>query len=180
MANAMRSGMKKILLLITCCCLVVVTYAEDVPDAELFGGFSYTRGDIDLNMYGWNASIAGVINPWFSIVGDLSGHYVNIAPDFVEAGLNMHSVAIGPQFSARGDSAVGFARVLIGANRIGGTFANCGGGRFYLAFTAGGGVDIPLNERLAIRVIQADWVHIRVDEGSLNQARVSAGLVVRF
>jgi hypothetical protein len=173
--------MKNVLTLFTLVCFTGLMYAEDTPKAELFGGFSYSRGDIDLNMYGWNASIAGVVNDWFSIVGDLSGNYADIGPGFVDAGFNMHSFAVGPQFSARGDSAIGFARALVGVNRLGagaGGFGGAGANHFELV--AGGGVDIPLNERFAIRAVQADWIHVRGNGGSFNQARISGGLVVRF
>ena len=172
--------MKKIAFLIMLVCFVSVIHAEDVPDAELFGGFSFTRGDLDLNMYGWNASIAGVVNEWFSIVGDLSGHYADVGGGVADAAVRMHSFAIGPQFSARGKSAVGFAHALVGANRIDGVVEGCGGGKSYFEIIAGGGVDIPVNKSLAVRVIQADWVHIRTGDSGVNQARLSAGLVVRF
>jgi len=92
-------------------------HAQDAPKAELFGGFSYSRGDIDLNLYGWNFAVAGVVNHWFSIVGDVSGNYANVGNGFADVTLNMHSFAAGPQFSVRRDYATDFSRELLVAHR---------------------------------------------------------------
>ncbi len=171
---------KRILILLPVLLLITAAHAQDAPKAELFGGFSYSRGDIDLNMYGWNFAVAGVVNRWFSVVGDVSGNYANIGGGFADVTLNMYSFAAGPQFSARGDSVTGFARVLVGANRIGGGAFGFNAGDTKLGFVIGGGVDIPLNERFAIRAIQADWILVPTDGSNLDQARISSGVVVRF
>jgi len=171
---------KRMLIMLPVLLLVTAAQAQDAPKVELFGGFSYSRGDIDLNMYGWNFAVAGIVNRWFSIVGDVSGNYTSPGNEIVDVNLNMYSFAAGPQFSARGDSVTGFARVLVGANRFGAGAFGFRGGDTNLEFVIGGGLDIPLNERFAIRAVQADWVLVRTNGSNLDQARLSSGLVVRF
>ncbi|RPI20986.1 MAG: hypothetical protein EHM61_25850 [Acidobacteria bacterium] len=172
--------MKRILILLPAFLLVAAVNAQDVPKAELFGGFSYSRGDIDLNMYGWNFEVAGVVNPWFSLVGDASGNYADIGAGIVDASLSIHSFAAGPQFSARRDSITGFARILVGGTRIGSGVFGVSGGDTKLGLVIGGGLDVPLSARFAIRAIQADWIYVPTNGSDLNQARISSGLLVRF
>lgn len=164
--------MKRLFLLVSMLIWAGTAGAQEVPKAEVFGGFSYSRGQYDVDMYGWNGSLAGVVNRWFSIVGDLSGNYAKSGSDF-----GMHSIAGGPQFSLRRGAVTPFARFLVGANR---TSSN-GQSETDLSVILGGGFDIAVNKRLAIRALQADWMHIRAGNGfGINQGRVSTGLVVRF
>jgi hypothetical protein len=166
--------MKKIFLLFSLLIWTAAAGAQDLQKAELFGGFSYSRGfPIDLNMYGWNASLAGVVNRWFSIVGDLSDNYGRFGESYH---VSILSVAGGPQFSYRTKTITPFVRFLIGANRIGVSHANATN----FGVVLGGGFDISVNKRFAIRPLQADWMHANVEGGHLNQGRLSAGVVVKF
>jgi len=47
------------------------------------------------------------------------------------------------------------------------------------AYGFGGGVDVNVNHRFAIRVLQADYLRARI-EGTGNQLRLQSGVVVRF
>jgi hypothetical protein len=51
------------------------------------------------------------------------------------------------------------------------------------AWGAGGGLDVSVNDRFAIRLIQADYLNFRTDGFSgnpVNNLRLSGGFVVRF
>ena len=48
------------------------------------------------------------------------------------------------------------------------------------AMALGGGVDVKLNDRFAIRAIQADYLRSDVFGGTTNGMRLSFGLVFRF
>jgi hypothetical protein len=51
------------------------------------------------------------------------------------------------------------------------------------AWAVGGGVDVSVNERFAVRLFQADYINTRTDGFSgkaVNNARISGGLVFRF
>jgi hypothetical protein len=169
--------MKKILWLVPMILLVEAGYAQDLPKAELFGGFSYSRGNIDLNMYGWNASIAGDVNQWFSIVGDFSGNYGKF--NYSNSNVSLHSFAGGPQFTFRTKRIAAFSRVMLGGIRIGVGSSNTRETNF--ALTIGGGIDVSLSKRFAFRAIQADWTRFHDSYNWVyNQGRLSTGLVVRF
>jgi hypothetical protein len=168
--------MKRMLLLVSMLIWVGTAGAQESPKAELFGGFSYSRGQYDMNMVGWNVSLAGVANKWFSFVGDLSANYGSpkYGSDFT-----MVSIAGGPQFSLRRGAVTPFARFLVGANRL----SSGGQSETDLSLILGGGVDIAVNKRLAIRALQADFMYIRTGNrfvAGIYQGRLSSGLVVRF
>jgi hypothetical protein len=164
--------MKRMLLIVSMLFWAGTAGAQELQRVELFGGFSYSRGQYDVNMYGWNGSLAGVVNRWFSIVCDLSGNYASFE---YGPGFHMHSVAGGPQFSLRRKTVTPFARFLIGMNRV-----SEEGSETDLSVILGAGLDIAVSKRFAIRALQADWMHIRASGGGISQGRVSTGIVVRF
>ena len=47
------------------------------------------------------------------------------------------------------------------------------------AYAGGGGVDLNINSRFAIRVMQADYIRARIEKTG-NQVRLQSGVVVRF
>lgn len=79
-----------------------------------------------------------------------------------------------------------FGQVLLGGAHAGGSFApqNTGyGGSNAFAMIAGGGLDIRLSDRFALRAFEADYYHTRFANGvndHQNNLRISAGLIVRF
>ncbi len=161
--------------------------AQDTPKAELFGGYSYLRANdpIGLNLNGWNASISANVNNWLGIAADFSGHYGT--PSFfgftppVGLETNIHSFLFGPRFSARGHgNVVPFGHALFGISRghadiFGINFSDSS---FAMAF--GGGVDFKLNDAIAIRLIQADYIQTRFAFDRQNHARISTGIVFRI
>ena len=57
------------------------------------------------------------------------------------------------------------------------------GSNMAFAWGIGGGVDVSVNERFAVRLFQADYINTRTDGFSgkpANNARVSGGFVFRF
>ena len=143
---------------------------QDYPKAEFFGGYQFTHLSPDINASGWNASLTGNVSSWFGLTADVSGAYKN--------GGRLHTVMVGPTFSLRkSDKVTPFAHVLLG-----GAFASGNGGSENAFATAvGGGLDVNVNQHVAIRMIQADWLIFR-SHGITDKesARVSAGIVFRF
>ena len=142
----------------------------DVPKAEIFGGYSYTRVDrgsglSGINMNGWNAAVTGNVNSWLGVTADFSGHYGS--PGGV--GQNRHSFLFGPKLSYRASQRfTPFAQALFGAVRahrdaFGAGFTT---NETTFGMALGGGVDYNLSNRLAIRLIQADYLLTRFDESS--------------
>ena len=135
--------------------------AQNFPKAEIFGGYQFTRFEPGVNANGWNASLTGNVNRWFGVAADFSGTY--------KSGEHLHTYMFGPVFSARSDKVTPFAHALFGGAST----------SFAMAF--GGGVDVKVADKVALRLIQGDWLVLR-SEGftSKKNARISTGIVFRF
>lgn len=166
--------------------------AQDLPRAEVFGGYSYLRvnpgGGVDgINLNGWNASVAGNLNNWFGVVGDFSGHYGTPDISGLAVEVRQHSYTFGPRFSYRQtDRVTPFAHALFGASnvrlRAPGTPTDS---ETALAVILGGGVDVKANDSIAVRVVQADYFMTRFEgptgsTESQHNLRLSFGVVFRF
>ncbi|MCL5288754.1 MAG: outer membrane beta-barrel protein [Acidobacteria bacterium] len=178
--------MRKLFILVALLVLVSGTaMAQDHPKAEIFGGYSFLRVNPGQGVSGenfaggWHASIAGNVNNWFGVVGEFSGHYKTIAG----VKTNAHSFTFGPRISYRNNEKVTpFAHVTFGGVRLG------GGGTSENAFamTFGGGVDAKINDNVAFRVAQFDYILTRFDgpvtgsNANQHNFRISTGIVFRF
>lgn len=160
----------------------VNAYAQ-TPQAEVFGGYSYLRinpgsGIPGENVpAGWHASVAGNFNSWFGLAGDFSGHYKNI----FGVNVNTHIFTVGPRFTARANESVQpFAHFQVGGARIGAGVSGFGGSDTSFAAVMGGGVDVKLNDSVAWRLGQFDYVLTRFGGDSQHNFRYSTGVVFRF
>ena len=111
--------------------------------------------------------MAGNLNQNFGIVGDFGAQFKNDV-SFIE-------YMGGPRFTFRMEKASFFAHALLG-----GMTRSYHGSESAFAMGFGGGVDVNINERFAVRVIQFDWIPI-VDEGDWykDQVRFGFGIVIK-
>jgi opacity protein-like surface antigen len=150
------------------------------PQVEMFGGFSYLRADVggaDLNQKGWNFSVTENMNDWLGGVADFSGHYGH------EAGLNVndHTFMFGPRFSYRKSrSFTPFAQVLLGGMRASTGYLGISQPSTDFAAAFGGGLDVKVHDKIAIRVIQAEYVVTPFLSLRQDNFRLSAGIVLQF
>jgi len=186
--------------------------AQDVPRVEAFAGYSFSRVEAgkdlsDINLNGWNLAVTANLNSWLGVTADVSGHYGSLAFD---TDLSRHAFLIGPQLTYRnGDGRLRpFAHALFGGVRahrgttnapLGSPLPVSSAGETAFGMVLGGGVDHTLNERLAIRLIQAEYLMTRFDEasgivciqtittpcpttrgGTQNNLRLSVGVSYRF
>ena len=155
--------------------------AQETPKAEVFGGYSYAGG----NFHGWNASVTGNVNKWFGVTADFSGHYGgSIDEDGFDERQRVHSYLFGPRFSARKKRVTAFAHTLAGGSRLK-TELTGFGQRFIFtdtsfALVAGGGLDIKVNDHVAIRAIQIDYLRTGFFNETQNKGRIAFGVVFRF
>jgi opacity protein-like surface antigen len=163
--------MKRLLLVLIV--LVVSTgtlMAQDAPKAEVYGGFSMLNIDtpgLKITPFGWAASVNASVNKVVGIVGDFSGNYRD--------GGKFHSVLGGVQFTQRKDKASVFGQAKAG-------FVNVNGGGSSdsnFAIGLGGGVDWNANDKVAIRLIQIDWMPVKDTTWIKNVTRASAGVVFK-
>jgi hypothetical protein len=151
-------------------------WAQDAPKAEVYGGISMVNisdPDFKLTPFGWAASVNASINKAVGIVADTSGNYRD--------GGKFHSILGGVQFTHRVAKVSAFGQLKAGVLHA------SGGGdsdnNFQLGF--GGGVDWNANDKVAIRVIQIDWLPTKNNDGSSsswikNVTRASAGVVFKI
>jgi opacity protein-like surface antigen len=177
-------------LLAICVLVLGVSFtaaAQDVPKAEIFGGYSYLRvnpGEDDdisgLNAHGGSGSVAFNATPAVGVVADFGVYRIgNIEDSGINA--NVLSYLFGPKISMRGERVDPFVQALFGGAR----FSVEGESDNAFAMALGGGLDYRATDNIAIRVIQAEYLMTRfaVDDsgsaGSQHNARISAGIVFR-
>lgn len=161
--------------------MIPAAAAQDVPKAEVFGGYSYA-GE---GAHGWDASVAGNVNGWLGVVADASGQYTGLEAPGVRERIRTHSLLFGPQVSARrGRRVTPFARALFGASHVS-TEAVEAGQRFSFSDTSfavalGGGLDVTVSDRVAVRVAQLEYVRTSFFGETQHKGRLSFGLVFRL
>lgn len=122
---------------------------------------------------GWAASAAYDFNKWLGVAAEYSGHYNDQA--HVTTGL------IGPQLHFRTPIVSPFVEILAGVARLSAPNIHTQAG---FSAGGGGGIDLYVTRRIAIRAIQADYLYqtYRVrnvgSDGRFDGARLQAGLVV--
>ncbi len=178
--------MRNLVLMI--CVLVPFTLAlaQETPEADVFGGYSYLRSGGNFN--GWNASVTVNANDWIGLTGDISGHYTS--QNVTLAGLpplgssaNLHTFAFGPTVSYRGnDRFTPFGHFLFGFSHISEKVSLVDVQRSAsdtgAALVIGGGFDIPASDHWSFRP-QADYLGSHFN-GWLNSFRLSVGLAYRW
>lgn len=163
--------------------LSVSAVAQDYPKAEVFGGYSYVHASVvgnGFNFNGASGSIAFNPNDWFGVVADF-GVYHN--GDF-GVSTNLVSYLFGPKFAYRKMPRVTpYAQVLFGGAHVGASFSGVSGSSNAFALAFGGGIDAKVTPHVAIRVIQAEYLLTKFNDGSndrQNNVRISAGIVFRW
>lgn len=216
--------MRKVALLVLVWVLSVPAMAQDTPHVEVFGGFSYARVHFDalgvskaeaLTPLGFHVSATEHMNSWFGGSLEISGHYKSPSEEtfpFPETDhVALYTVLFGPRFSYRRFEGVTlFAHSLIGVAHVRVTpeieipspspitavsFPDLINSNAFAA-ALGGGIDLKINDTLAVRPIQVDYLVTRFKEfgidletgkvGFLGRARgqhnlrLSTGIVLRF
>ena len=158
--------------------------ADDVPKAEIFGGYSLLRADIHgmkFNTNGWNAAVTGNLNRYFGVTADMGGQYGTVAESGVSMTVHGHSFLFGPTVSYRTNKLKPFAHVLFGVSH--GSFVNIGPATISensFALDAGGGLDIKVARHVSIRPVQLDWRSTSFFNSAQDNLRYAAGIVLNF
>ena len=177
-------------------------FSQGTPKAEIFGGYSFARqGDTNISA-GWDGSVEAKFRNWFGIVADVSGHYHSkdlfvsqgSSSAVVKSNLSLHMFRFGPQFTMRSGKAAPFVHALFGAAnakvtgglQVGSANFSVSNSSTDFAAAVGGGVDIDVTDRFAVRAVQVDYSYFRNGSavfgpgGSTNGVRISGGVVFRF
>jgi hypothetical protein len=175
-------------------CAVSVMAQENTPKAEIFGGYQYTRMGVSssgFNLNGWNGSVTGNLNKWLGVTADFSGAYKNVSASAsglsASVDFKSYTYTFGPVVSLNHEGAFNpFVHALFGGVRasVSGSasgFGSMSASENGFAMLMGGGADARLTKHVAVRLVQADWLHYSFSGISGNSnARISTGLVFRF
>ncbi len=152
--------------------------AQELPAADLSVGYSYFREGFSngVNANGGTAALSGYVNRWLGITGDFGAYHAS--PFGVSA--NTYTFLVGPRVAYRHSERVApFAQLLVGGAHLTAGGSGISASTSGFAWRAGGGIDLGLRRHLAFRP-QFDYIGIHAGGGTLNSARVSAGIVFRF
>ena len=193
--------MKKILIFATLLFVASMSaYAQDdYPKFELSGMASMLVADIDIlqNETMWGYGIGGQynINKYFGIVGEWNATHGESGPfSFAQGGqiyyvpkldTRIQTILFGPRVSYRMKPVTVFAHVLLGAGTTKldddiGEFNYNSYTSWQYAMAIGGGVDINLGKRFALRPAQFDYVLIDSDLQDLSSTGGAPGMFHNF
>ncbi len=180
--------------------LVLITWprlakAQDTPRVELFGGYSYMPLEAFPDFHGFDVSVTGNWNRLLGITADFSGHFatekpsslVGPPPPVSRSELRGYFLLFGPQlrFPSRGRFQL-FGHALLGMSHRSLRVFTTGAPSMLVvddtgfSTALGGGLDIKVNRRLAIRTVRADYLFSRLGNLNHHDFRYAGGIVVRF
>ncbi|HLG15843.1 MAG TPA: hypothetical protein VJH03_15260 [Blastocatellia bacterium] len=172
--------MKRLLLSIAVLMVAAVPALaqETYPKAEIFGGYSYLNAVVveRESLHGWGASFAGNLGPRVGLVAEFSGHYGKVRTASVELDSSAYTFLFGPRFSARTRSLTAFGHALVG----GATVRIEGASDTGLAVGLGGGLDVVGNKNFGLRIIQVDYLPIRLGGEWNHNIRLQTGVIIKL
>ncbi len=190
--------MKNLVLVLVVVCLASA-FAASQDRAQIYGGWQYTSIDasgmssglVDRVSVpkGWNADFSFKAFKCVSLVGDFSGGYKSETVGFEDISAkgkaNVHTFMFGPRFSTNAGKFTPFGEALFGLahSKVSAEVAGMNidlGSDNSAAFAFGGGLDLNVNKRFAVRLAKLDYVLVRNSGMSFNNFAYSAGVVFRF
>lgn len=183
------------ILLIFCFVPLAAAQSDDSPRFEFFAGYSVLRTKYEIEhpdpnqpvvtffngkqtLNGFNVSATGYLTDRFGLTGDFSGHFeTERIPDSlggnITTKIRIFNILGGPQYKFRNNSRVTpFVRAMAGVANTHATLdvpsLNTGdtASSTDFALAIGGGVDVRVNDRIAVRVFQADYNPIFLSGGN--------------
>ena len=149
---------------------------ENAPALEVAVGPSLLRNGVtapNFSLYGgWQAEATGNFNKHVGLTADFSGEYRSISGTRI----SQYHYMFGPRFVARSNRMSAFTHVLVGAGSLRGGGDSANG----LALGVGGGLDLNAGSRIAIRIVQADYLPTRVSNMWFHDFRLGFGVVFKF
>ena len=170
-----------------------VTDMEAMPSHfDLTAGYDFIRANAppaDCGCFSMNGTYVGVdynFNRWFSLAAEgTAGHATKISS--LGQNLTLTTFMGGPRVSWVHDRYIPFAQFLAGGAHGSGSYFPSGtsstSSSTGFALSAGGGLDVNLTERFAIRAVDAEYLRTDFPNGintPQNQLKISGGIVLRF
>ena len=163
----------------------IPSFAQEVnyPKAEVFGGFSIasvslpssfdvTTGTLTTartSFWGWQGAANYNLTHHLGIVADFGGQYKTVGG---LVPLNSYQFLFGPRMAFRGPKMTPFVHAMFGGIKEGmgsfsitdpvlGTINVPGASSTGFGMALGGGIDVNISDKLALRVPQFDWTLMR-------------------
>lgn len=159
---------------------------------DLTAGYSFIRANAPpsacgcFNMNGAFVTANSTINPWLGMVGSVNaGH----AKDISSLGQNLTLTTFmgGPRVSLNRNRLSTFGEAEFGVARATGSYFPSGTSSsskaLSFAYSTGGGLDMKVNERMGIRLFEAEYLHTSLPNGvntAQNQLRIRTGVTFHF
>jgi Outer membrane protein beta-barrel domain len=145
------------------CSTAALAQQDNPPKADLFAGYQWLNPggnipdgtDASGNVlpfklpsmpHGFGLAFGYNFHPNFALEGDFGANYKD--------GNDVSTYSIGPRYTWRGEGINLFAHTLLGANHLN---TASFGARTGIGAILGGGIDLPLNKHLSLRLIEADY-----------------------
>ena len=191
-------NMRLAVALLTMALLSGLVVAQDNPKLEVFGGYSLERirpcdgslgcGNSSLDrspeiFNGWNASVTTYFYKYLGATADFTGRNGQIFPAELDSG-SRYSYMFGPVFAVRGQKVTPFAHALFGL--VSQRDKEHAGEYDKFAWAVGGGFDVNVSRRIAVRPVELDYERVRVpgfvsgETFTASGFRYSAGIVFKF
>jgi peptidoglycan-associated lipoprotein len=126
------------------------------------------------------------VRDWLGVAGEFTGSHANDI-SLLGQNLTLMTVTAGPRISFPNHRVVPFGQVLIGfahgSDSYFPTSTSFSTSASSFAFTTGGGIDIHLNHRIAVRAIEAQYLRTSLPNGTNNEENhlvLGAGIVFKF
>lgn len=152
-------------------------WSQEAAPSELhvFGGVSYYNADTAprRNLWGLQGNVDWNFHRHVGITVDLGGQFNS----FSDAGtIQAYEALFGPRFFVRRNKFTGFVNTLAGVTHIRGGRGS--GKTFALGF--GGGLDVNVSDRVAVRLLKVDYIPARGFGVWTHEVRVGTGVVLKW
>jgi len=167
--------------------------AQETPLFEVYSGYTYKGANFRLadctcgfDLHGGSGSVAFNLNRWVGVVGDFGGYKVTGLPPGVDARVFTYMAGLRVADHTH-ERMRPFVQALFGGARRSGNAVFQGlpaaatENRF--ALTVGGGLDIIASPRVAIRLVQLEYLLTTFADGRdarQHNTRILTGVVFRF
>ena len=166
--------------------------AVSVPKGTVSLGYTYINANAPpggCKCFGTNGGFAGGsyrVKDWLSVAGEFDASHANDI-SILGQDLTLKTFTAGPRVSLIRNRYVPFGQVLFGIAHGSDSYFPEGAGYSStansFAYTAGGGLDIQLNHRLAVRAFEAQFLRTGFPNGgnnAQNHLMINAGIVIKL
>jgi opacity protein-like surface antigen len=185
--------MRKALVILFSIVATVGFAAAQVPNGNVYFGYTYYNTDLSLNrgnLNGFQATLEGKLIPVLGVVADITGHYgslpFTVCPGVPAGGgggcgtenanAHQYEVMFGPRVSFPVGKFRPFGEFEIGVGHVN---MNGSGSDTSYATALGGGLDYKIFGPIAWR-LEGDYVRTHFFSLGQNNFRFSTGIAIRF